>query len=125
MPASPELAYAPPSPPAEKAIASVVVSVASDAKLVPPLETSSVRQSDHGPGTYFVCLREIDPPADQPRRIYATFFDNDNYKGARLAVIMDQCELQTYGPAPVVAPPAPPPTVVAKPAKRKPHSQTG
>ena len=123
---STELAYAPPSPPTQTAIASATATIATDAKLVTPLEISAVRQSDHGPGGYYVCIREVNPPSDKPRRTYATFLDNDVYKGSRLAVIMDQCELQAYGPAPIAAPaPEPPPTDVAKPAKHKSHSQTG
>jgi hypothetical protein len=103
-----------------------VAAIAGDAKLAAPLEISAVRKNDHGPGTYFVCVREVNPPADQPRRIYATFLDNDTYKGSRQAIIMDQCELQTYGPAPVVAPAVPPPPVeAAKPAKHRSHSQAG
>jgi hypothetical protein len=90
------------------------------------LEISAVRQSDHGPGSYFVCVKEANPAPDKPRRYYSTFLDNDTYKGSRQAVIMEQCELQTYGPAPVAAPAAPPPpTEVAKPAKRKSRSQSG
>ena len=98
--------YVPPSPPAENAIATAVAALAKDGNLVGPLEISAVRPSDHGPGSYFVCVRDGNPPPDKPRRYYATFFDNDLYRGSRLSVIMDQCELQTYGPAPVVAPPA-------------------
>ena len=121
-----EMAYAPPSPPAETALAAAVATIATDAKLVSPLEISAVRRTERGPGSYFVCVREINPPADKPRRTYATFLENDAYKGSRLAVIMDQCELQTYGPAPVAAPaPSPPPAEAAKPAKRKSHSQAG
>lgn len=121
------LAYAPPSPPTETAIAAAVAAIATEAKLISPLEVSAVRQSDHGPGSYFVCVREGNPPSDKPRRVYATFLDNDTYKGSRLAVIMDQCELQTYGPAPAAAPATPPPPAaeVAKPAKRKSRSQAG
>ena len=125
-PALPELAYAPPSLPAETAVAGAVAAIAKEATLVSPLETSAVRRSERGPGSYFVCVRETNPPADKPRRTYATCLENDLYKGSRLAVIMDQCELQTYGPAPVAAPaPPPPPVEAAKPAKRKSRSQTG
>jgi hypothetical protein len=122
-----EMAYAPPSLPAETAVAAAVATIAGDAKLVSPLEISAVRRAERGPGSYFVCVREVNPPADKPRRTYATFLENDTYKGSRLAVIMDQCELQTYGPAPVAATPAPspPPVEAAKPAKRKSHSHAG
>ncbi len=126
VPAPAELAYAPPSPPTEKAIASAVAAIATDAKLVTPLEISAVRKNDHGPGNYFVCVREANPPSDRPRRYYSTFLDNDTYKGSRPAIIMDECELQTYGPAPVAAPATPPPPVeAAKPTRHRSHSQAG
>ena len=125
-PGAVEMAYAPPSPPTETAIASAVAAIAGEASLVRPLEISAVRQNDRGPGAYFVCVREVNPPADKARRTYATFLDNDTYKGSRLAVILDQCELQAYVAAPVAAPAAPPPsTDVAKPAKHKSRSQPG
>lgn len=116
--------YVPPSPPTEKAIATTVAALAKDGNLVSPLEISAVRPSDHGPGSYFVCVRDANPPSDKPRRYYATFFDNDLYRGSRLSIIMDQCELQTYGPAPVVAPAAPPAEAV-KPTKRKSNRYPG
>ena len=119
-----ESIYVPPSPPAENAIATAVAALAKDGNLVGPLEISAVRPSDHGPGGYFVCVREVNPPPDKPRRYYATFFDNELYRGARLSIIMDQCELQTYGPAPVVAPAAPPAGAV-KPTKQKSNRYPG
>ena len=99
-------AYVPPSAPSEKAIATAAKSLATDAKLTGPVEVSPVRPTDHGPGSYVVCLREANPPPDGHQRYYAMFFDNDTNKGARLSVIMDACEKQTFGPAPVVAPDA-------------------
>jgi hypothetical protein len=115
-----EQAYVPPSPPTEKAIGAAVAAIAQEAKLVTPLEISTLRPNDHGPGSFFVCVREVNPLLDMPRRYYSTFFDNNDYKGSRLSVIMDQCEMQTYGPAPIAAP-AQPPTPVATPAKHKRH----
>jgi hypothetical protein len=111
--------YVPPSPPTEKAIGAAVAAIATEAKLVTPLEISALRPTNHGLGSYFVCVREVNPPPDKPRRYYSTFLDNDVYKGSRLSVIMDQCELQTFGPAPVAAPAQPPATPDAKPAKHK------
>jgi hypothetical protein len=116
-----DVAYVAPSAPTEKAIGSAVAALANDGKLVSPLEISAVRPSDHGPGSYFVCVREVNPPPDKPRRYYSTFLENDNYRGSRLSVILDQCELQTYSPAPVAAPAPPPPTPDATPAKQKRH----
>jgi hypothetical protein len=102
--------YVRPSPPTEKAIGAAVGAIAKEAKLVTPLEISALRPNDHGPGSFFVCVREVNPPPDKPRRYYSTFLDNNEYKGSRLSVIMDRCELQTYSPAPVAAPAQPPPT---------------
>ena len=118
-----EPTYVPPSAPTEKAIGAAVAAVANEAKLASPLEISAVRPNHHGPGSYFVCVREANPPQEK-RRYYSTFFDNDTYKGSRLSVIMDQCELQTYSPAPVAAPAQPPPTPDATPAKRKRRSNS-
>jgi len=111
-----------PSPPTEKAIGAAVAAIAQEAKLVTPLEISSLRPNDHGPGSFFVCVREVNPPPDKSRRYCATFLDNDVYKGSRLSVIMEQCELQTYSPAPVAAPAPSPPPPAATPAKHKRHS---
>jgi hypothetical protein len=108
-----------PSPPTEKAIGAAVAAIAKEAKLVTPLEISALRPSDHGPGSFFVCVREVNPPPDKTRRYYSTFLDNDVYKGSRLPVILEQCELQTYSPAPVAAPAQPPPTPDAATAKHK------
>jgi len=117
-----EQAYVRPSPPTEKAIGAAVAELAKEAKLVTPLEISALRPSDHGPGGFFVCVREVNPPPDKTRRYYATFLDNDVYKGSRLSVITEQCELQTYSPAPVAAPAPSPPPPAATPAKHKRHS---
>jgi hypothetical protein len=35
-----------------------------NAKLVTPLERSTVRPTYHGPGSFFVCAREVNPPSD-------------------------------------------------------------
>src|ERR1700678_2272683 len=94
-----EPTYVPPSPPTEKAIGGAVAELAKEAKLVTPLEISTLRPNDHGPGSFFVCVRELNPPPDKPRRYYSTFLDTDVYKGSRLSIIMDNCELQTYSPA--------------------------
>jgi hypothetical protein len=117
-----EQAYVRPSPPTEKAIGAAVAELAKEAKLVTPLEISALSPNDHGPGSFFICVREVNPPPDKTRRTYATFLDNDIYKGSRLSVIMEQCELQTYSPAPVAAPAPSPPAPAATPAKHKRHS---
>ena len=93
--------YTPPSPPSQKAVIGQARAVATDVKLTAPWEISSVRQTDHGgPGAYYVCLREANPPPDKRPRYYAIFFDNDEPKVARLSVILDECEKQTFSPLP-------------------------
>jgi len=74
-----------------------------DAKLQQPVEISSMRKTDRGPGSYYVCLREVNAPAQRSRYVYSVFFDNEDYKGSRLSVIMDDCEHQLYSPIQVVA----------------------
>jgi hypothetical protein len=118
LPESTYKPYAPPSPPTEKAVVGAVPAVAAEAKLSAPLQISAVRQTDHGLGLYFICLREANPPPDKRQRYYSVFFDNDAYKGDRLSVIMDQCELQTFSPLlPTAAPTIP--AANAKPARQK------
>jgi hypothetical protein len=69
-PSIPALTYVPPSPPTQSAIVAVATTAAAEAKLAAPQQISAVRPTDHGPGQYFICLREANPPPDkrQPRR---------------------------------------------------------
>jgi hypothetical protein len=115
LPASIYAPYVPPSPPTQKAI--VAVATAAAAKLAAPLQISAVRQTDHGPGQYFICLREANPPPDKHQRYYSVFFDNDTSEGSRLSVIMDECETQAFSPLPTAAPTIP--AANAKPARQK------
>jgi hypothetical protein len=122
-PNSPIPAYVGPSPPMQKAIVASANAAATEAKLAGPLQISDVRPSDHGPGHYFVCLREANPPSEGLPRYYSVFFDNDAYKGSRLSVMIDECEKQTFAPLlPAPAEPAVPALTEpanAKPAKHK------
>jgi hypothetical protein len=136
----PPVTYVPPSPPTQDAIISGVKAAVSEAKLSAPLEISSLRPTDHGPGHYFLCLRGTRPPSvapatdaspressifDRPtpaptsdtRLVYSVFFDNDVYKGIRLSVIMDACEAQAFTPIDL----SPPPPKLAKKGKQRPH----
>jgi hypothetical protein len=116
IPAAPT--YVPPSPPTPNAIVAVATAAAAEAKLAAPLQISAVRPTDHGPGQYFICLREANPPPDKPQRYYSVFFTNDTYKGSRLSVIMDECETQAFSPLlPTAAPTVP--AAGAKPAGQK------
>jgi hypothetical protein len=70
---------------------------ATEAKLTEPIEMSDFRETDHGPGRFLVCIRGVE---SKYKRIvtYAVFFENNDYKGLRLPVILDDCEKQNYRP---------------------------
>jgi hypothetical protein len=111
--------YTPPAAPSENVVTGQARSVAKDVKLIAPWEISGVRQTDRGgPGAYYVCLREANPPPDKRQRYYAIFFDGDDPKGARLSVIMDECEKQTFSPLPA-GPTTPLPADTRQPAGHK------
>ena len=92
-----QVAYVPPSLPTMEAITKGVKQAAGEAKLKPPLQISDLRQTDHGPGRFMLCTRAVDPKSNLVAT-YAVFFDNNEYKGERLPVIMDECEKQSYRP---------------------------
>src|ERR1035438_9829707 len=91
--------YVPPSMPTMEAQGRGIKQAAADAKLTEPIEMSDLRQTDHGPGRYLLCIRGVE---SKYKRVvtYAVFFDNDDYKGLRLPVILDDCEKQEYRPFP-------------------------
>ncbi|AJA66577.1 hypothetical protein MA20_01970 [Bradyrhizobium japonicum] len=89
--------YHPPRPPGAKAVQEGVRKAAAEVKLSGGLETSAVRPSDHGPGSYFVCLRQRGGPSDS-HPAYSVFFDDDAYKGIQSSVILDACEAQSWVP---------------------------
>ena len=122
--------YVPPSAPTQDAVITGLKAAASEAKLTAPLEVSTVRPTDHGPGHFFACLKgtiQLSPTSSDtaadgsargsvPRAIFlSVFFDNDVYKGARQSVIMDACETQQFAPVDLSPLPAPP----KSPSKRK------
>jgi hypothetical protein len=88
--------------------------------LVGLIEFSKVREADPplGPGRYVLCVRS----ASEIRRTYAVFFDNDEYKGSRMSVILDGCEKQAFAPLPPAKPAAvtsSPMTAQARAASRR------
>jgi hypothetical protein len=89
--------YVPPSAPTLAAVREGVKQAAIEEKLTGSLEMSILRQSDHGPGRFVLCIRGTGSASD-PRRTYAVFFENDDYKGVRMSIIVDDCEKQDYGP---------------------------
>jgi len=90
--------YAAPSMPTMAAATTGAKQAAAEAKLTGPIEMSDLRQTDRGPGRFVLCIRSAQPK-DGRATYYAVFFDNDDYKGSRISVIMDDCEKQAYRPA--------------------------
>jgi hypothetical protein len=112
-------AYALPSMPTMTAATKGIAQAVAEEKLTGPIEMSDLRQTDHGPGRFMLCIRAVGPK-DSRAATYAVFFDNDDYKGTRMSVIMDYCEKQAYQPyiGATAAPSATPPTPVPAPAER-------
>lgn len=99
----PDASVAPPAAPPENpltdhALRMGVTRAANGAHFTGPLEVSNVRKTDHGPGSSFVCIREVASSSGKQQSPYAVFFDGDKYKGSRLPVIIEECERQTYIP---------------------------
>ena len=114
----PDVPLAPPAP--EKAFAGARTAATAE-KLVEPIEISEVRPANSlGPGEYMLCIRGSRTATD-PRRTYAVFFHNDDYKDTRPSIIMDQCEKQAYSPLPPGPADATPATVASAPAKHEKH----
>jgi hypothetical protein len=91
--------YVPPSMPTTEAVGKVIKQAAAEAKLTGPIEMSDLRQTDHGPGRFILCIRGVESKYSRVVT-YAVFFDNNDYKGSRLPVILDDCEKQDYRPVP-------------------------
>lgn len=89
--------YHPPHAPSAKAVQEGVKKAAAEIKLTGGLEMSAVRPADHGPGSYFVCLRQRGAASDK-HPAYSVFFDDDAYKGIQSSVILEACEAQPWTP---------------------------
>jgi hypothetical protein len=91
--------YVPPSMPTTDAAGKGIKQAATEEKLTGPIEMSDLRHTDHGPGSFVLCIRGVD---EKYRRVgtYAVFFDNNDYKGSRMSVMIDDCEKQDYRPVP-------------------------
>jgi hypothetical protein len=72
---------------------------ATEEKLTGPIEMSDLRETDHGSGRFVLSIRGVDL---KYRRVgtYAVFFDNNDYKGSRMSVMIDDCEKPDYRPSP-------------------------
>ena len=88
--------YVAPSAPTLAAALKGAKQAVAEEKLTGFIEISNVRGADHGPGRFVLCLRGAS--GFSPRRTYAAFFDDDSYKGVRLAVMVDDCERQDFRP---------------------------
>jgi hypothetical protein len=91
--------YVPPSMPTEAAAGEGIKKATTDEKLTGPMERSDLRETDHGPGRFMLCIRGVDAKYRRVRT-YAVFFDNNEYKGVRISVMIDDCEKQNYRPVP-------------------------
>jgi hypothetical protein len=108
---SPIKPYAPPSTPTMAAVNKGIAQAVTEEKVIGPVEMSDLRETDHGPGRFVVCIRGVEPKYKRPTT-YGVFFDNDDYKGARMSVMIDDCAKQIYRPykgAPSATPPSPAP----------------
>jgi hypothetical protein len=108
---SPIKPYVPPSMPTVAAANKGIGQAVAEEKIVGTVEMSDLRETDHGPGRFMLCIRGVE---SKYRRVttYAVFFDNDDYKGTRMSVMIDDCEKQAYRPyvgAPLATPPSPAP----------------
>jgi hypothetical protein len=92
-------AYVPPSMPTAAAAGEGIKKATTEENLTGPIEMSDLRQTDHGPGHFVLCIRGVEA---KYRRVgtYAVFFDNNDYKGSRMSVMIDDCEKQNYRPFP-------------------------
>jgi hypothetical protein len=92
-------AYVPPSMPTMAAAREGIKKAATEEKLTGSIEMSDLRETDHGPGRFVLCIRRVESTY---RRVgtYAVFFDNNDYKGSRMSVMIDDCEKQNYRPFP-------------------------
>jgi hypothetical protein len=94
----PPVVYVPPSMPTLPAASPGIQAVVAEAKLLGPIEISDFRPTDRGPGRFMVCVRGVSN--DSRTRTYVVFFNNNEYRGSRLTVILDDCEKQNYHPFP-------------------------
>jgi hypothetical protein len=92
---SPIKPYVPPSTPTMAAANKGIAQAVTEEKIIGPIEMSDLRETDHGPGRFVLCIRGVEPKYKRPTT-YAVFFDNDDYKGIRMSVMIDGCEKQPY-----------------------------
>jgi hypothetical protein len=85
----------PPTPSAAKVVAALKT-VATEAKLEPPLETSAPMEASAMSSTrWIICLRS-GASEESKRRTYSVFFKNDDYVSARMSVVIEPCGAQVF-----------------------------
>jgi hypothetical protein len=114
---SPIKPYVLPSMPTMAAANKGVAQTVAEEKITGSIEMSDLRETDHGPGRFVLCIRGVEPKYSRPTA-YAVFFDNDDYKGSRMAVMIDDCAKQAYRPFTGAPAAAAPPSLAAAPADR-------
>jgi hypothetical protein len=117
--------YVAPSAPTRAAIILGLSRAVAEEKLKPPIEMSDLRKVELGGlGSYFVCIREMNPSSGQ-RTAYSVFYDNDVYKGVRASVIFEHCETQQFVqvdlPSPKGPEPSPSPSPSPTPSRSRSH----
>jgi hypothetical protein len=115
--------YVPPSMPTTAAANKGVAQAITDEKITAPVEMSDLRETDHGPGHFMLCVRHVESNSSSRVTTYAVYFDNDVYKGAQMSVMIDDCEKQAYQPYTGTPAAAASPTPAPAPTARHHHKQ--
>lgn len=117
---SPIKPYEPPVMPTTVAVNKGIAQTVAEEKITGSIEMSDLRETDHGPGRFMLCIRGVEPKYSRLTS-YAVFFDNEDYKGSRMAVLIDDCEKQAYRPYVGQPAAAAPPAPAAEPPDRHHH----
>jgi hypothetical protein len=89
--------YVPPAMPTSEAAGKGIKQAAAEAKLIGAIEMTDLRETDHGPGRFILCIRGVESKYSRVVT-YSVFFDNNDFKGSRLPVMIDDCENQAFRP---------------------------
>ena len=85
-----------PGAPDAAALARIVDQVSRESKLPPPIEVSPLRAAHPvSPAPWVFCLKSSAPDHVRP---YAVFMKNNDLVTARLGVLIDNCDNETYQP---------------------------
>jgi hypothetical protein len=87
--------YLPPSPPSPTAQTKGLQRAIAVEKLLGAVQVSEVRTADNGPGRYVICIAGRQKDGGDTG-YFAVFFENEDYKDVRPAVMYDFCEKQSY-----------------------------